>query len=63
MLKGEYTMKVILCDKCKGEIIVACDVSLKSGKDVEIVSYEGISMPIVTGKYFCSINCLKESIQ
>lgn len=61
-------MKVILCDKCrkvleKGDkVIVASAVRYEIVGEVEI-GIGGISRPVLTGDSFCSVVCLKESIQ
>ena len=61
-------MKVILCDKCKkvlewgDRVIVASAVRYEIMEGANI-SEEGISVSVLTGDCFCSVVCLKESIQ
>ena len=61
-------MKVILCDKCK-KVLEECDkviVASAVRHEVDInaeINAEGISVSVLTGDCFCSVACLKESIQ
>ena len=61
-------MKVILCDKCK-KVLEECDkviVASAVRHEVDInaeINAEGISVSVLTGDSFCSVVCLKESIQ
>ena len=62
-------MKVILCDKCKemlkkkDRVIVASAVRYYIGENSEIYKGDGIGIEVLIGEHFCSVECLKESIQ
>ena len=61
-------MKVILCDKCKkvlkngDKAILASAMMYEIVGEAELDEY-GIGIEVLTGELFCSVECLKESIQ
>ena len=62
-------MKVILCDKCKrmlkkkDKVIVASAMMYYIEGNSEIYKEDGIGIEVLTGEHFCSVECLRESIQ